>query len=92
MNIDITVRNFTISSELKQAIYEKINKLLKYDNKILSSKIVLLKESRAEKIELIVKSDKNTYITKCYSSVFEKTLSKALNNIVNQIKKNKLKH
>ena len=86
MNIDITGRNITISSDLKELIYERVNKLLKYDKKIISAKVVLLKEARAEKIELIVNSDHNTYITKFYSSMFEKTFAKALSNIISQIK------
>ena len=92
MNIDITGRNITVSSDLKELIYERVNKLLKYDKKIISAKVVLLKEARAEKIELIVTSDHHTYITKCYSSMFEKTFAKALSNIISQIKKIKSKH
>ena len=92
MNIDITARNITPSSELKEMIYQKIDKLSQYDHNINSAKIVLLKESRAEKVEIIISSEGHTYITKCYSSKFEKTFSKAIDNIINQIKKNKPKH
>ena len=53
----------------------------------MSSKVVLLKEGRAEKIELILKSNRASYITKCYSSVFEKTLMNAVDKIKVQIKK-----
>tara|TARA_B100001094_G_scaffold331742_1_gene401145 strand:+ start:3123 stop:3395 length:273 start_codon:yes stop_codon:yes gene_type:complete len=87
MNIEITARNFTPSKELKEIIKEKLLKLLKYDSDISFSKVVLHKESRAEKVELILTSKKNKYITKCYSSVFEKTLAKAINNIKVQIQK-----
>ena len=45
MNIDITGRNINISSDLKELIYERVNKLLKYDKKIISAKVVLLKDS-----------------------------------------------
>ena len=89
MQIDITARNFTLNEELKLFVFEKINKLSKYDKYIISARIVLLKESRAEKVELLVSSKNNKYISKCYTSVFEKTIIKAVKNIVSQIKKNK---
>tara|TARA_B100000579_G_scaffold164399_1_gene133472 strand:- start:74 stop:346 length:273 start_codon:yes stop_codon:yes gene_type:complete len=87
MNIDITARHFTPSNELKEFINEKLHKLLKYDSNIEFVKVVLLKESRAEKVELIVTSKKKKYITRTYSSVFEKTVVKAIENIKNQIRK-----
>ena len=88
MNIEITSRNFTPSLELKYFIKNKLMKLLTYDSNINFIKVVLLKESRAEKVELILTSKKKKYITKCYSSVFEKTIIKAINNIKIQIRKN----
>ena len=88
MNIEITARHFTPSSELKSFVTEKLMKLLKYDSEITFIKVVLLKESRAEKVELILTSRNKQYITKCYSSVFEKTILKAIDNIKVQIKKN----
>mgnify|MGYP001418135017 FL=1 len=87
MNIEITARNFTPSQELKTFIKDRLIKLLKYDSNISFSKVVLNKESRAEKVELIITSNKNQYITKCYSSVFEKTVAKAIDNIKIQIRK-----
>ena len=56
MNIDITARNFTPSPDLKELIHGKLNGLLRYDSNISSSKVVLLKEGRAEKVELVLKS------------------------------------
>ena len=91
MNIDITARNFAPSPYLKTFIHDKLSGLLKYDPNIISSKVVLLKEGRAEKVELILKSNRANYITKCYSSVFEKTFISAINKIKVQIEKhNKL--
>ena len=87
MNIDITARNFSPSPYLKTFIHEKLNGLLKYDSNITSSKVVLLKEGRAEKVELLLKSKRTNYITKCYSSVFEKTFINAIDKIKVQIKK-----
>ena len=85
MNIEITARHFTPSGDLKEFVNDKVNKLLKYDPKITLVRVVLLKESRAEKVELIVNSKNKQYITNCYSSVFEKTILKAVDNIKIQI-------
>ena len=89
MNIDITARGFTISDNLTDFINKKLEKLSTFDKDIYSIKVVLLKESRAEKVELIVESKNNRYFSKRYSSVFEKTLVKTIDNIKIQIKKNK---
>ena len=87
MNIDITARNLKPSKELINFIKEKLQKLLKYDSNITHSKVILLKESRAEKVEIIINSKYTQYITKCYSSAFEKTILHAIENIKNQIRK-----
>lgn len=87
MNIEITARHFTPSDALKDLINEKIMSLKKFDSNISNARVVLLKESRAEKVELIVTSKKNKYVTKCYSSVFEKTVAHAIDNIKIQIRK-----
>jgi hypothetical protein len=50
--------------------------------------VVLLKEGRAEKVELIITSNKGNYITKCYTSVFEKTVINAIEKIKVQINNN----
>ena len=62
MNIEITARHFTPSEDLKAFVNEKVPKLLKYDPRINFIKVVLLKESRAEKVELIVNSKNKQYI------------------------------
>ena len=87
MNINITSRNVTPSEELIHFIKQKLKKLLKYDSNIICSNVVLLKESRAEKVKLIITSKHARYITKCYSSAFEKTISNAIENIKSQIRK-----
>ncbi len=89
MNINITARNFKISAQLSELINEKLQKLYKHDSNVTNINVILLKESRAEKIELLVSSKSKTYITKCYSSLFEKTLARAVDNIIIQINKNK---
>ena len=45
--------------------------------------MVLLKEGRARKVEFILTSNRGNYITKCYTSIFEKTVIKAIDNIIN---------
>ena len=92
MNIDITARNFTISDDLKSFANEKLLKLLKYDSSIDKVNVIFLKETRAEKVELLVHSKNNQFVSKCYSSVFEKTLVKAIAGIISQINKNKTKY
>jgi ribosomal subunit interface protein len=87
MQIDITARNFTPSPKLKSFVISKISSLHKYDSNIQSSKVILLKEGRAQKVEILLKSNRNSYITKCYSSIFEKTISNAIDKIKVQIKK-----
>ena len=87
MNIDITARNLKPSKELINLIKEKLQKLLKYDSNIIRSRVVLLKESRAEKVKLIITSKYNQYIVNTYSSAFEKTILSAIENIKNQIRK-----
>ncbi len=89
MKIDITSRGFTPSDDLTDFIHTKLLKLSTFDQNISHVKVVLLKESRAEKVELIVESDKKKYISKGYSSVFEKTFVKSIDNIITQIKKHK---
>ena len=61
MNIDITSRGFTPSSEFVELINTKLIKLDTFDKNISNIKVVLLKESRAEKVELIVQSKKYLY-------------------------------
>ncbi|MAX09743.1 MAG: hypothetical protein CMG13_02645 [Candidatus Marinimicrobia bacterium] len=87
MNIEITARNFTPSDQLKDFINDKLLYLLRFDSNIDFAKVVLLKESRAEKVELIISSKNKKYVTKCYSSVFEKTMANAIDNIKVQIRK-----
>ena len=91
MKIDITARNITLSDQLKDFIKTKLSRLTKFDKNIKLIKIILLKESRAEKVELIVSSNQNKYIANCYSSVFEKTIISAISNIQRQISKKKNK-
>ena len=53
MNIEITARHFTPSSDLKTFINEKVEKLLRYDPQINSIKVVLLKESNSFVLTLL---------------------------------------
>ena len=87
MNIEITGRNFSPSEKLKSFIDQKVRGFSKFDSNINLVKVVLLKEGRAEKVELIVSSKKKNYIAKCYSSVFEKTIVNAIDKVKIQISK-----
>ncbi len=92
MEISITGRNITVSDELKEFIKDKISKITRFDNEIHSIDVILSKESRAEKVEIIAHSKSNSYITKSHSSVFEKTIFRALDNLKTQILKSKKKY
>ena len=92
MEISITGRNVNISEDLNRFIQEKVSKIIRYDKNIHSVEVILLKESRAEKVEIVVNSKNCSYITKCHSSVFEKTVLRALDNFKAQILKNKKKY
>ena len=62
MNINITTRGFSTDQNLNDFIHDKLQRLTKFDKNISNIKVVLLKESRAEKVELIVESNKKTYL------------------------------
>ena len=92
MEISITGRNINISEDLNKFIQEKVIKVTKYDKNINLIEVVLLKESRAEKVEIIATSKTSSYIVKTYSSVFEKTILKAIDSLKMQILKSKKKY
>ena len=92
MKISITARNIKISEDLKKFIEEKVKKIDRYDKEIYLIEVILSKESRAEKVEIIVNSKYSSYITKSHSSIFEKTISRALDNLKAQILKSKKKY
>ena len=75
MNIEITARNFTPSSDLKSFINDKLLYLLRFDSNIHFAKVVLLKESRAEKVELIISSKNNRYVTSVILQYLKKPYS-----------------
>ena len=92
MEISITGRNINISEDLNKFIQEKVVKIAKYDKNINLIEVVLLKESRAEKVEIIATSKTSSYIVKTHSSVFEKTILKAIDSLKMQILKSKKKY
>ena len=87
MKVNITSRKFEPSDKLKEYIHSRLKRIEKICKGVNSCTIILQKESRAEKVELIVKDKNDTYISKCFSSRFEKTIAKAVDNILVQIKK-----
>ena len=92
MKFSITARNIKISKDLKEFIEEKVSKISKYDKDIYLIEVILSKESRAEKVEIIVNSKNCSHITKTHSSVFEKTILRAIDNLKAQILKSKKKY
>ena len=44
MNIEITSRHFTASNDLKNLVYEKVKKIEKYNNDIISCYVILTKK------------------------------------------------
>ena len=92
MKFSITARNIKISKDLKEFIEEKVSKISKYDKDIYLIEAILSKESRAEKVEIIANSKNCSYITKAHSSIFEKTILRALENLKAQILKAKKKY
>ena len=78
MKISITARKFEPSDKLKNYIHSRLKRIEKICKGANSCSVILQKESRAEKVELIIKDSNNTYISKCYSSRFEKTIEKKL--------------
>ena len=45
MKVDITARHFSPSAKLKEMVYEKMEKILKFNVGIISSRVILTKES-----------------------------------------------
>ena len=70
MNIEITGRNFSPSDKLKAYIDEKVKGFSKFDSNINLVRVVLLKEGRAEKVELIVSSKKKNYIATLIITIY----------------------
>ena len=87
MNIEITSRHFTASDQLKELVNEKVKKIEKFNNEIISCNVVLTKEYNSENVEIIVHAKGHDFISSESENIFERSLTNAVYKISNQIKK-----
>ena len=87
MEVQITCKGCTITEDLQEYINERLAKLLTYDKAISNVSILLKKERRARKIQLIASSGPKQYIANTYSSEFIKSIRMAVDRMVTQIRK-----
>ena len=95
MNINIHPIHFQIDNDLEIFIEKKVNKLLKLDNKIISSD-VFLKLSKAESYsnkiaEIKLKYPGSNFFAKRQSDTFEESTTQVFQALRKQILKNKAK-
>ena len=87
MNIEITSRHFTASEQLKELVNEKVKKIERFNNVIISCYVILTKEHNSENVEIIVHAKGHDFISSENGDAFELALVNAINKISVQIKK-----
>ena len=87
MNIEITSRHFTASNDLRNLVYEKVKKIEKYNNDIISCYVILTKKHNSEDVEIIVHSKGHDFVSCQNETIFERSLINAVDKISIQIKK-----
>ena len=87
MNIEITARHFTASSHLKELIYEKINKVKKFNSDIISCHVILSRANNSENVEIVARANGYHFSAHNNADLFERSLVNAINKISIQIKK-----
>ncbi len=87
MNIEITSRHFTASEQLKELVNEKVKKIEKFNNEIISCNVILTKENNSENVEIIAHAKGYDFISSENEDIFERSLTNAVYKISNQIKK-----
>ena len=87
MNIEITSRHFTASEKLKVLVNEKVKKIEKFNNEIISCNVILTKENNSENVEIIIHAKGYDFISNENEVIFERSLTNAVYKISNQIKK-----
>jgi len=95
MTINIHSIHFNIDNDLEEFIEKKVNKLLKLDNKIISSD-VFLKLSKAESYsnkiaEIKLKYPGSDFFAKRQSDTFEESTTQVFQALRKQILRNKTK-
>ena len=87
MNIEITARHFTASSQLKDLIHEKIQKIKRFNSAIMSYRVILTKENNRENVEIIARTKGYDFTAHENADIFERSLKNAIDKISIQIKK-----
>jgi putative sigma-54 modulation protein len=87
MNIKVTSRHFNASEQLKELVNEKVKKIEKFNNEIISCNVILTKENNSENVEIIVHAKGHDFISSENEDIFERSLINAVYKISNQIKK-----
>ena len=87
MDIEITSRHFTASDKLKNLINEKVKKIEKFNNGIISCHVILTKENSGENVEIIVHSRGRDFVSSENEDIFERSLTNAVEKISIQLKK-----
>ena len=87
MNIKITSRHFTASEQLKELVNEKVKKIEKFNNEIISCNVILTKENNTENVEIIAHAKGHDFVSSENENIFERSLTNAVYKISNQIKK-----
>ena len=87
MQVDITARHFTPSVQLKEMVYDKLKKIEKFNNTIISCRVILTKEANFEDVEIVVHGKGHHFVARENSDNFEKSLVSAVDKITIQIKK-----
>ena len=91
MNIEITARHFTASDYLKELVHEKIKKVEKFNNCIMSCHVILTKENNSENVEIIARTKGYDFVAHENADIFERSLVNAIDKISIQIKKQHVK-
>ena len=87
MKVDITARHFTLSKNLRETVDQKVQKILKFNQIIITCQIVLTKESHNEKAEIILHLKGKNFIAIHSSGSFEKSINMVVDKITSQLKK-----
>ena len=89
MNIEITARHFTPSDKLKELVEEKVSKIEKYHVQLTRCNVILTKEENGaeETVEIIAHGKGHEFVSHDNSSIFEKSLSSAVNKLSIKLEK-----
>ena len=92
MNVEITSRHFKASDHLKALVHEKIDKIEKFNNEIMSCHVILTKENNRENVEIVAHAKGHDFVASVNENIFERSLINAVDKISIQIKKHHKKY